>query len=343
MRLVHLNFAKGFRGGERQTQLLIEKLAQRGYDQLLLARPGSELAKALKGCPSLEIVEVKKPYLRALPLLRQGDILHAHETKGAQLAYWANLLRRTPYLITRRVDIPISSNPLNRAIYTRARAVAALSSIIAEQIRQIAPDASIAVIPSAHTDTTPTPKTVQAIRRRYADKFLILHAGALVDRHKGQSLLIESARTLEKRRPRAHFLLLGRGEDEAALKERARGLSNLTFGGFVENIADYLAAADLFAFPSRHEGLGSVLLDAMRLGLPIVAARVGGIPDILGDDNALLIPPNDPQALTEALTRLIDDNALRRQLAESAKSRAGRYSPDAMADAYETIYRKVAP
>ena len=77
-RIAHANFAKGFRGGERQTQLLIEALAKTGRAQLLLVRKGSELGMRCRGIAGLEIVEISKPYALHVRLLRHVALLHSY-------------------------------------------------------------------------------------------------------------------------------------------------------------------------------------------------------------------------------------------------------------------------
>ena len=97
------------------------------------------------------------------------------------------------------------------------------------------------------------------------------------------------------------------------LKAAAAGLSNLTFTGFVDNVGDYLAAFDIFILPSNREGIGSILLDAMEQGLPVVASRVGGVPDIVHDgENGLLIDPANPAQLRDAILRCGATPRLRR-------------------------------
>src|SRR5690606_27458878 len=108
------------------------------------------------------------------------------------------------------------------------------------------------------------------------------------------------------------------------------------------NVEDYLAAFDIFVYPSVREGLGSTLLDAMAFGLPIVASRAGGIPEIVEDGvNGLLIPPGDPDALVQALVRLLDDPALCASMRSANRASAARYSSDRMTDSYEAIYRSL--
>src|SRR5690606_19020446 len=123
-------------------------------------------------------------------------------------------------------------------------------------------------------------------------KIVIGHIGELDHSHKGQGTIIEAARELEDSRPDLHFVLVGNGKDRARFRRSASGLSNIEFAGYVDNVSVYLASFDVFVYPSLREGLGLSLLVAMHFGLPIVASRVRGIPEIVEDrKNVLLIPP----------------------------------------------------
>jgi glycosyltransferase involved in cell wall biosynthesis len=137
-------------------------------------------------------------------------------------------------------------------------------------------------------------------------------------------------------------MLVGGGEDEAMLKSAAAGLSNLTFTGFVDNVGDYLAAFDVFVLPSNREGIGSILFDAMERGLPVVASRVGGVPDIVHDgQNGLLIDPANPAQLRDAILRLRADPELRRAYGERGREFAKDFSSDAMCSKYLALYESV--
>lgn len=340
--ITHLNFAKGFRGGERQTQLLIEKLALKGWDQTLIVRQKSELAQRCQNIQGLTIIEIAKPYIFSLSKIKNAALIHAHETKAAQFALIAKLIYSVPYILTRRVDNPIKANFFNRLIYTKAQRCVALSKAIKEGILKIAPSSSIEIIPSAYTEFTPDIQSVEHIKKRFHDKYLIGHVGALDDIHKGQSTIIETARYLEKTAPNLHFILVGGGADEAILKNKASGLSNITFEGFVNNVGDYLEALDLFVFPSNNEGLGSILLDVIRSKTPIIASNVGGIPDIIRDGyNGFLIPPRDSKALSEAIGQLYRDENVQKEFVSNALIELQHFSPDSMCLSYEHLYNKV--
>lgn len=339
MLIAHANFAKGFRGGERQTQLLIEQLSEHGYYQKLLTRVDSELAQRCSHIKNLEIIPTKKPYIFHAAVVKDAAVIQAHETKALQFAYFSHLLNGIPFIVTRRVDNPLKTNFLNTKMYAAAFKTVVLSKAIEKEVLRVSPKARTVIIPSAFSDLSVDDIASKKICERFKDKFLIGNVGALVDSHKGQSLLIEAAKNLEKSHPDMHFILLGRGEDEDKFKKQAEGLSNITFEGFVNNVNDYINCFDLFVFPSRHEGLGSILFDVMQLGVPIIATDVGGIPDIIEHDvNGFLIPPADSKSIEKSIIDLYNNIEKRELLKSQAKDVVGKYSPGNMANAYVKLY-----
>ena len=336
------NFAKGFRGGERQTQLLIEQLSKQGYQQKLLTRIGSELAHRCSHIDNLEIIPIKKPYIFHAAFIKDAAILQAHETKALQFAYFAHLLYKVPYIVTRRVDNPLKTNFLNTKMYATAFRTVVLSKAIEKEVLRVSPGAITEIIPSAFSDMTINEREANQIKERFKEKFLIGNVGALVDSHKGQSILIEAASHLEKSHPDFHFILLGRGEDEERFRQQAKGLSNITFEGFVNNVNDYINCFDLFVFPSRHEGLGSILFDVMQLDVPIIATNVGGIPDIIENQvNGVLIQPADAKAIESSIIDLYNNKKKRELLKTHAKEIVAKYSPANMANSYINLYSSI--
>lgn len=342
MLLLHLNFAKGFRGGERQTQLLIEELSKLELKQRLIVRKGSELTQRCEQIKNLEIVEIDKPYILNIRAIKGASLLHAHETKAAQFAYFAHIFTSVPYIITRRVDNPIKNNFLNKKIYANAAKVVALSRAIESEILKVAPVAKTQIIPSAFTNAALQLDKIDTIKKRFEGKYLVGNVGALDDGHKGQSYLIEVAKAVESSHPDIHFIFVGRGQDETKLKEQAKGLTNVTFEGFVNNVNNYISSFDLFVFPSNNEGLGSILLDVMQLGTPIIASEVGGIVDIIQNDfNGLLTPVKNSAALQEAILNLYNNHNKANTLATNAKKDIKNYAPSVMALKYKKIYNSI--
>ncbi len=114
--------------------------------------------------------------------------------------------------------------------------------------------------------------------------------------------------------------------------------------GFVphDRVPAVLTHADLLVLPSLYEELGTILLEAMWVGLPIVASRTGGIPDIIEDEvNGVLVVAGDPQVLARAIDSLLADSELARRLGEAARERARDYDWGVLAERVLAIYRSL--
>ena len=182
-------------------------------------------------------------------------------------------------------------------------------------------------------------QTESAVGDDLSGRFVVGNVAELDDDTKGQRTIIEVARRLEFEVPNALFLLIGKGKDEAALKAEAEGLSNVRFVGWSDRLADYYAAMDLFMFPSRTEALGSAVLEAMSLGLPVIASDVGGIPEIVQPGvNGFLIDPTDVNAWAHRVEQLRGDSCLRSRLAQNAAVTAAAFSPEVIAEQYYSLY-----
>lgn len=143
-----------------------------------------------------------------------------------------------------------------------------------------------------------------------------------------------------------HLYIMGTGPCEMELRAlaKARGIANrVHILGFRRNVYDYLAHCDVLLMPSVHEGLPYTLLEAMALGIPIIASRVGGLVEVIQDGNTgLLISPQDPKALAEAICRLHAEPGVCFQLGDQARRlQQAKYSLEAMAERYLEIYRAV--
>lgn len=168
---------------------------------------------------------------------------------------------------------------------------------------------------------------------------LVIGCVGRLDRVKGHDVLIEALPRL----PGARVEIVGAGPEESALRRRAGELGvadRLSLTGWSDRVADRLAEFDIFCHPSRYEGLGLALLEAMRAGLPCVASAVGGVPELLDHGRCgVLVPPEDPRALAEALAALAADPARRARLAARARDRMlSGFTTERMAAAYRALW-----
>ncbi len=339
MRIAHVNLARGYRGGERQTELLVRALCSRGVEQVLVAREGGVLAGRLADVD----IEIRtcSGLLSALRMTKAVDVVHSHEGRGVYAAWLRHEVSGTPYIITRRVNNPLGSGWVTQRTYARASYVASVAANVAEVVKALDERVQSTVIHSSSSNLAVDPAVVRSIRDSFPGKWLIGNVGALDDAQKGQTYIIEIARRLQQSHPALQFLLVGDGKDEAMLGELSNDLANVAFTGWVDNVGDYLAAFDLFILPSNREGIGGILLDAMDRALPIVASRAGGVPEIVRDgDNGLLIDVGNVEQLRDAILRLHADPDLCRSLGASGREFSRNFSADAMAASYLQLYEQ---
>lgn len=320
--------------------LLIQALENLVTSQTLVCRRDSPLRDALSAVKGLRFVTANHQ-LAGHMSAGSGAVVHAHEAKAVHWAWLHKRLYRTPYIITRRVDTPIRDKWSNRRFYADADCCVAISQAIRHLLDRWS-ERAVPVIPSAMSGFTSDKSVSQAYRERYSGHLIVGHVGALVDRHKGQRIVLEAAKALHYSHPDLRFVFFGRGADEARLREESATLDNVIWEGFKDDIGNYLPAFDLFVFPSRNEGLGSVLLDVMHAQVPIIASNVGGIPDLVKpEETGVLIAPEDGLALAAAIVDLVEHPEKRRRLAQNAYADLERYTPQAMAQAYLAIYQRL--
>lgn len=212
--------------------------------------------------------------------------------------------------------------------------------ISAKQITTIPNGADIARFQTAQTQ--------QQARRALglpSDRRIIGLVGRISEQ-KGQEDLIRAAPSLLAAFPDAHFVFAG-APDEAGHQHHMEGLVRelgvghaVTFHGFLTDMAAFYRAIDLLAAPSRWEGFGLMLVEAMAAGAPIVAARVGAIPEVVVEgETALLVPPADPAALAGAIQALLHDPTAMQRFAANGRKRAHRFSWERAGTALDHVYR----
>jgi glycosyltransferase involved in cell wall biosynthesis len=155
---------------------------------------------------------------------------------------------------------------------------------------------------------------------------------------KGFDVLIRAASHLIQTRSNAYFVIAGSGElmDELQKQVAANGMTDrFKLLGFMEDLPFYLSQLDVFVLASRSEGFPVSLLEALASGLPCVATRVGGVPEML--EQGIVVPPEDPQALAQAMASLLEPTS-RRSLASHSREIVARYSMDRCAQEFKKIY-----
>jgi glycosyltransferase involved in cell wall biosynthesis len=166
---------------------------------------------------------------------------------------------------------------------------------------------------------------------------------------KGVTYLVSAMAKVAEKNSKSLLVLVGKGDDkgeeEIKLKEQVEkaGLTDkVLFLGWRSDVDEIMGCFDIFVLPSLNEGMGRVLVEAMAAGLPIVASRVGGIPDLVKDGkNGLLVPPADSSALAKATSDLVENMEKRERMGQAGKKMCRPYSADAMVEQIDDLYKEL--
>jgi glycosyltransferase involved in cell wall biosynthesis len=352
-RVVHVASGREWRGGQRQVWLLARELARLDDgEQVVVTGQGSELGERL----AADGIRVRPVRWRAgldprvvpalLGELRDGpSLVHAHDAHAVTLGGLAAQLARRRFIATRRVDFHLR----RRGLWARADRVIAISRAVGRVLEAdgIAPERITVVHSGIQLDEIRrTPRL--GIREHLGltpDAPVAANVGALVA-HKDHANLLRAAAALADRFPSLHWVIAGDGEERAALERLCAELHLHRRVHFLGHLADptrLIADADLFVMSSREEGLGTVVLDAMALGIPVASTSAGGLPEMLADGAGVLAPPGDPSALANAVSRLLVEPAVVRSVVAKASAAVERFSSARMAEAVRTVYRSCVP
>jgi teichuronic acid biosynthesis glycosyltransferase TuaC len=244
---------------------------------------------------------------------------------------------------------------LKRLALRRADACTANSAFTRGQLLQLCPSAEVSIVPMGVDVTEFEPKQRNVVLRRKlgVDAEMILFVGRLVEK-KGVHNLLSAMKQVLKKSPQATLVLVGDGTQRHELERMAERLEiagSVRFLGKLphEQLPEYYAAADLFVGPSvvdrsgDTEGLGVVFIEAASAGLAIVGTLVGGISDVLIHEvTGIAVEPDQPDALANAIERLLGDEPLRDKLGVAARQHVLRqFSWSQVAGRFSSIFRKV--
>jgi glycosyltransferase involved in cell wall biosynthesis len=198
-------------------------------------------------------------------------------------------------------------------------------------------------------ETRPDHAARERVRRELgasADDLLVGTLGRLDEPKKGLAIFLQAARLLSGELPRVRFAIVGDGPARASLEERAarEGVSHCTvFPGVRRDVPEVMRAFDLLVQPSLWEGFGLTLVEAMAVGTPVVASRVGGIPEVVADGvTGLLVPPGNPHALATACASILGDGVRASQMGRAGIDRARvEFGIERLVREIEDLYREL--
>lgn len=355
MKILHVETGMHLYGGALQVAFLIPGLKNLGCDNVLVCPRGSAIAEeAGPSAERLHVLPMKGdldltfvPRLRRIIRREKPDVIHLHSRRGGDvlggLAAWRTGI---PVVMSRRVDNPEDGwvIPLKYRLYDR---VITISEGIREVLLHEGVPASKVVCVHSAVDT--------ALYRPHADpdwfrwefglepdQLAVGMVAQMIPRKGHRDLMAALPHVLESH-PGVRVLLFGQGPLREALEKEvvAAGLGPYVhFAGFRDDLPRVLPNLNLMVHPAHMEGLGVALLQAAACGVPVVAGRAGGIPEIIRDgENGLLVEPGDVQGLSAAIAKLCADEAMRCRFGSRGREIAfSDFSIDAMAGGNHAVY-----
>lgn len=359
MTILHVSTPATWRGGEQQVAYLTSALQQLQIEQVLLCPEGSVLGARMMESNIPVASFTTRGYLDMTLARRISDICkgkhfdfvhchdsHAHSAAVLSAAWFKN---DTPIIVSRRVDFPVSSNPLSKWKYNHpsVKKIICVSDLIRTITAPAIKDVNrLAVV---HSGIDLSKYSIASKERILISELgldpntkIVGNLSALAD-HKDYPTYLRTAAEVIKEDPTIHFIIAGQGPEEKRIRKMISALhlgSHVHMLGFRNDIVDVMKSLDLFVLTSKTEGLGTIVLEAFAAGVPVVATRAGGIPEMVEDTvTGLLAEPRHIESLKNATLRILRDPILKNIFVQNALARVQDFSYQATAEKTLEIYR----
>jgi glycosyltransferase involved in cell wall biosynthesis len=331
---------------------LSRELARRGHRVLVGCPAGTLLARQVAVTPPLEHVPLDFSSLRGVAQQLEDviadqrvDVVNSHATGDRRALTWLRWRGRLkqPLVVTRRT-MPLTLPPELIAVGLTADRTIAVSTAVANALRRrLHPRRRLRVVPNgidlARVEAEPLPQDLAAASMALGDSGHPVVV--VVARRKDQQILLRALPALE-RPVTVAFVGIRPDEELAAAEAAVPDRHRVVFVPFTERPLAFYRFATVAALPSRIEGLSQALLEAMALGVPVIASAAGGNSELIDPgETGLLVPPLDPAAWTRALERLLGDDEFRQHIARAGRALAREeFTIPRTAARTEVVYRE---
>jgi len=279
------------------------------------------------------------------------DIVHVQSIGMGIPGFLAKIFLKKPYVVWGRgSDIYLPStfkNTISKLVLRNAGAVIALTEDMKNEMRKFC-DRDIFVIPNGinlNKFKNLSKVNIRSKLKIKEDEKVVIFVGTLRP-VKGVKYLIKAMEIIIQKNTNTRLMLVGNGEDRGKLEKLVKEFvleKHVIFVGKVPNekVPEYMVASDVFVLPSLSEGFPVVILEAMASGLPIVATKVGGLPEIIKDgENGFLVEPKNPKEIAEKVLLLLEDDELRERISRSFKEKVKNYSWESVVKRLEEVYQR---
>lgn len=345
MKILHINTEKTYRGGERQTIILIKALKEKGIDSMLLCRENYPLSKIAER-NGINIIPVNGGFESVNAIILNSskcDIIHSHAARAQGFAAIARLFVKKPHVYTRKVAFKHRKKYPTLLKYSLTDKVVCVSKAVKEVLLSYGiEDKKLAVIYDAVPEQSNlNRKRAEELLRSLnipADRKIVGNIAALTPEKDHKTILLAAKEVQD-----AYFLIFGDGKlrDELQKLIHHLNLQNRVFlCGFKYNVEDFFSLFDIFVMSSLEEGLSNVVLDAFLYKVPVIVTAAGGLKEIVIDNyNGMLFPMKDHNSMAEKISFLLKNRDIVQRLCSNAyKSVKEKFNVERMVDEYIDVY-----
>ena len=337
VKVLHIDSEKNWRGGQQQVAYLHEALHKNEFTSTLVCQPDSSLEKyclehtlpyypiSMKG--ELDFFAGFK--IALICRKKRYNILHLHSSHALATGLWAKLFfRKLKLIAVRRVDFHIKKNRFSQLKYhtNMVNNIVCISDAIRNVLISdgVLEDKLITIHSGINIHKFDQVKINKNFKTNLniPEKNIIVGTIAALTNHKDYPNLLKAANIVLQKLNNVTFIALGDGPQKEKIHQFAKDLNlknNFIFTGFRKDIGQFLKMFDIFVLASKLEGLGTAILDAQAVGLPIIACKTGGIPEaVIHNKNGLLVSPENEKQLAEAISKLIKHVDLRKKFGKNS-------------------------
>ena len=358
MRIVHIDRQRSWTGQIKRVFDVAVAMRECGHELALIAHPGSQLAQRGRE-EGFDVLEVRMRGWRAYPSVlkiarflraKPVDVLHSHGPRDHFYTVLASRLARVKHLVrTKHNHTRLRSGYLSRLLYNKTSAVIALSEHVRENLLAdgILPEDVTVIYDAIDVERFAPRAKDPAILEQHGLTGVESIVGSLssLHRRKGTEELLRAYKHLRQLLPDESMkcVLTGKRFDQwLPLVEELRLQGEVVFTGFQTDVPAYLALLDVYVLPSREEGLGNSILEAMCMELPVVVSDAGGIPESVIPGTGVVLSDTSPEPLAAAIRELILDPAKRRALGVAGRARVlEQFADHLLFEQTDALYRSL--
>ncbi len=360
-RVIHIDTAKSWRGGQQQAAYLHQGLIRRGWDSLMVCPPESGMES---WCRDNNLSFMTLPLkceadlfsaIRMAGCICKGKhvILHAHNAHALTIALMADFLSggKTRVVASRRVNFSLKAKRVAQWKYRTSRLsrIVCISHEIYRVMRSHGiPEEKLTVIPSGidvhkfdQSQRTPEFRNEFGIPE---DHRIVCTVAALTG-DKDYPTFLQAAKKVIQEYPAVTFIAVGDGKKAGEIRAMAEDKvlkSHIIFTGFRSDVGPFVKNSDIFVMASKKEGLGTSILDAESAGLPIIGTDAGGIPEaVRHGENGLIVPRQNPEALAQGILTLLKDEELRKEYGRKSLEVVRNFHINKTVDKHVILYEEI--